>query len=56
LPYLLKQYDVIENEKVEDFLVNVVNLSETLALKLLRNGRIVDHKKKILSSKKLEQC
>jgi 23S rRNA pseudouridine1911/1915/1917 synthase len=53
LPYLLKQYDVKDAEKVEDFLVNVVKLSETLALKLLRNGRIVDHKKKTLQKGKL---
>jgi len=53
LPYLLKQYEVKEAKKVEDFLVNVVNLSETLALKLLRNGRIVNHKKKILQRGKL---
>jgi len=33
-------------EKVEDFLVSVVKLSETLALKLLKNGRILDHKNK----------
>jgi len=32
--------------KVEDFLVDVVKLSETLALKLLKNARILDHKKK----------
>ena len=46
MPYVLKQYDVIKGEKIEDFLVNVVQLSETLALKLLRNSRIVDHNNK----------
>ena len=53
MPYVLKHYDVIEGEKVEDFLVEVVNLSETLALKLLKNGRIVDHKKKRLEKGKV---
>lgn len=33
-------------EKVEDFLVSVVKLSEALALKLLKNGRILDYKNK----------
>ncbi len=46
MPYILKKYDVTTGEKVEDFLVNVVNLSETLALKLLKNAKIVDHKKR----------
>jgi len=46
LPYVLKKYDVVVGEKVEDFLVSVVKLSETLALKLLKNGRILDHKNK----------
>ncbi len=53
MPYILKQYDVIEGGKVEDFLVNVVKLSETLALKLLRNSRIVDHNKKHLKQGKV---
>ena len=48
MPYILKKYDVTTNKKVEDFLVDVVKLSETLALKLLKNARIVDHKKKRL--------
>jgi 23S rRNA pseudouridine1911/1915/1917 synthase len=48
LPYVLKQYDVIEGEKVEDFLVDVVKLSETLASKLLQKGRIIDNKKRRL--------
>ena len=42
-----------EAKKVEDFLVNVVNLSETLALKLLKNARIVDHKKRRLQKGKV---
>ena len=46
MPYVLKQYDVIAGEKVEDFLVDVVKLSETLALKLLKTARIADHKNK----------
>ena len=53
MPYILKKYDVIAGEKVEDFLVNVVKLSETLALKLLKNARIVDHKKRRLQKGKV---
>jgi len=53
LPYILKKYDVTTSEKVEDFLVNVVKLSETLALKLLKNARIVDHKKRRLQKGKV---
>jgi len=48
LPYVLKHYDVQTPEKVEDFLVNVVKLSEALALSLLQKGKIVDHKKRRL--------
>lgn len=48
MPYILKQYDVTKPEKVEDFLVDVVKLSEALAHKLLQKGRIVDHKKRRL--------
>jgi len=53
LPYVLKKYDVIEGEKVEDFLVDVVKLSETLAHKLLQKGRIIDHKNKRLQKGKV---
>ncbi len=53
MPYVLKQYDVIVGEKIEDFLVDVVKLSETLALKLLKNARIVDHKNKRLQKGKV---
>ncbi len=53
MPYILKQYDVIAAEKVEDFLVDVVKLSETLALKLLKNARIVDHKNRRLQKGKV---
>ena len=53
MPYILKKYDVIEGKKVEDFLVEVVKLSETLALKLLKNARIVDHKKRRLQKGKV---
>ena len=53
MPYVLKKYDVIAGEKVEDFLVDVVKLSETLALKLLKNARIVDHKKRRLQKGKV---
>jgi len=53
LPYVLKKYDVVVGEKVEDFLVDVVKLSETLAHKLLKNAKIVDHKKRRLQKGKV---
>ena len=53
MPYLLKQYDVTESKKVENFLVEVVKLSETLAHKLLKNSRIIDHKKRRLQKGKV---
>jgi len=53
LPYVLKQYDVIAGKRVEDFLLDVVKLSETLAHKLLRNARIVDHKDRPLQKGKV---
>jgi 23S rRNA pseudouridine1911/1915/1917 synthase len=58
LPYILKRYDVIagekiEDRKVEDFLVDVVKLSETLAHKLLKNAKIIDHKNKRLQKGKV---
>ena len=53
MPYVLKQYDVTKAQKVEDFLVNVVKLSETLAHKLLRNSRIVDHKNRQIQKGKV---
>jgi len=53
LPYILKKYDISEAKKVEDFLVEVVKLPETLALKLLKNARIVDHKKRRLQKGKV---
>jgi len=48
LPYVLKKFDVIKGNKVEDFLVDVVKLSEPLAFKLLQKGRIIDDKKRRL--------
>ena len=48
MPYVLKKYDVIEGRRVEDFLVEVVRLPETLAYKLLQRSRIVDHKNRRL--------
>lgn len=48
LPYVLKHYDVIKGEKVENFLVDVVKLSEPLAHKILQKGRVVNHKKRRL--------
>ena len=53
MPYVLKKYDVVVGEKVEDFLVDVVKLSETLAHKLLKNAKIVDHKKRRLQKGKV---
>jgi 23S rRNA pseudouridine1911/1915/1917 synthase len=53
LPYILKKYNVTEAKKVEEFLVEVVKLPETLALKLLKNARIVDHKKRRLQKGKV---
>jgi 23S rRNA pseudouridine1911/1915/1917 synthase len=40
-------------QKVEDFLVEVVKLSETLANKLLKNAKISDHKNKRLQKGKV---
>ena len=48
MSYVLKQYDIQKAEKIEDFLVSVVKLSEVLALSLLQKGKIVDHKKRRL--------
>ncbi len=48
MPYILKQYDVIKGEKIEDFLLNVVKISSHLASKLLAKGRIIDDKKRRL--------
>ncbi len=48
MPYVLKKFDVIKGNKVEDFLVDVVKLSEPLAFKLLQKGRIIDDKKRRL--------
>jgi len=53
LPYILKQYDVAEGERVEDFLVDVVKLSPTLAHSLLQKGRIIDHTNKRLQKGKV---
>jgi len=49
LPYILKKYDVIKRQKVEEFLIEVVKLSEKLAHKLLNNAKITDHKKRRLA-------
>ncbi|MEA1954314.1 MAG: RluA family pseudouridine synthase [Campylobacterota bacterium] len=53
MPYVLKKFDVIEGEKVENFLVDVVKLSETLAHKLLQKGRVIDHKNRRLQKGKV---
>ncbi len=48
MPYVLKKYDIVKGFKIEDFLVEVVNLSAPLAQKLLQKGRIIDDKKRRL--------
>ena len=48
MPYILKQFDVTPNVKVDDFLVQTVKLEPSLAMKLLQKGRIIDDKKKRL--------
>ncbi len=48
MPYVLKCFDVIKGKRIEDFLVEIVKLSEPLALKLLQKGRIIDDKKRRL--------
>lgn len=48
MPYVLKRYDVMKETKVEDFLMEIVHLSESLAFKLLQKGRIIDNKKRRL--------
>lgn len=48
MPYILKKFDVIKGEKVENFLVDVVKLSIPLAYKLLQKGRVIDDKKRRL--------
>ena len=53
LPYILKKFDVIKGEKVENFLVDVVKLTESLAYKLLQKGRIIDNKKRRLQKGQL---
>ena len=53
MPYVLKKYDVVVGKKIEDFLVDVVKLSESLAHKLLKNAKIVDHKKRRLQKGKV---
>ena len=53
MPYILKKYPVIEGKRVEDFLVDVVKLSQIIALKLLQKGRIIDHKNRRLQKGKV---
>ena len=48
MPYVLKQYEAIKGEKIEDFLLSVVKLPSVLASKLLAKGRIIDDKKRRL--------
>ena len=53
MPYLLKKYVVIESERVENFLVNVVKLSQAMSINLLQKGRIIDHKNRRLQKGKV---
>lgn len=48
MPYILKQFDVIKGQKIDDFLVEIVKLEPSLALKLLQKGRIIDNKNRRL--------
>lgn len=48
MPYILKKFDVVSGEKIEDFLVKNAGLSKKLSLRLLQKGRIIDDKKKRL--------
>jgi len=48
VPYILKQYESIKGEKIEDFLLDVVKLPLNLASSLLAKGRIIDDKKRRL--------
>ena len=48
MPYVLKQYESIKGEKIEDFLLDVVKLPLNLASSLLAKGRIIDDKKRRL--------
>lgn len=48
MPYILKKYNIIEGEKIENFLVEVVKLSPSLSQKLLVKGRVIDHKNRRL--------
>lgn len=48
MPYILKRFDVISGVKIDEFLVQNVNLEPNLAIKLLQKGRIIDNKKRRL--------
>lgn len=48
MPYILKRFDVIAGVKIDNFLVQNVNLEPNLAIKLLQKGRIIDNKKRRL--------
>lgn len=62
MPYILKQYEAVKGEKIENFLLDVVKLSPLLASKLLAKGRIIDDKKRrlqkghVLKSGFIEVC
>ena len=51
MPYILKQFDVIQPILVEDFLSQEVGLSSKLSNELLSKGKITDHKNKRLQKK-----
>ncbi len=53
MPYLLKKYVVVEGERVENFLVDIVKLSQAMSINLLQKGRIIDHKNRRLQKGKV---
>lgn len=48
MPYVLKKYEVLQSQKIEEFLQEVVSLPEQLSIKLLQKGRIIDDRKRRL--------
>ena len=48
MPYILKKFDITSSVKIEDFLLNTVNLDSKTANSLLSKGKILDHKNRRL--------
>ena len=48
MPYILKQFDIIKPVKIEEFLLDTVNLDSKTANSLLAKGKILDHKNRRL--------